>query len=476
MIRTNSLAVRLFLSATTWTVVILLLTGIVLSSFYRHSVERAFDSRLGVYLKTIVADLATPDDNDDKFPQSLGEPLFEFPLSGWYWQVTRLDRQGIEPRSSRSLWDGGLPHLEDRNVPATATGTRQSYVDGPENQRLRVVERTIDLGEEGRYLVSVAGDASEIDEEIKVFDQYLAGTFFVLAAVLLLITMFQVRYGLAPLKRISEQLTAVRSGNAERLEGGFPVEIAPLARETNALIDANREIIERARTHVGNLAHALKTPLSVIVNEAAARPGDPFAAKVQEQAEIMRDQVARHLERARLAAHTHVVGNLTEVQPVVNALARTMEKIHHNRKITIDVGTHDGSYGTAHDGAHDRACFRGEQPDLEEMIGNLVDNACKWAQSRVTINVFSEKVEAPRDSGGPAGGQVRIVVDDDGAGLSPSEREQVARRGWRLDESKPGSGLGLSIVLELTSLYGGELLLSTAPIGGLRAELVLPAG
>jgi signal transduction histidine kinase len=154
-----------------------------------------------------------------------------------------------------------------------------------------------------------------------------------------------------------------------------------------------------------------------------------------------------------------------------------MEKIHHNRKITIDVGAYDGSYGTTHDGAHDRAYFRGEQPDLEEMIGNLVDNACKWAQSRVTINVFSEKVEARHDVGaGPAGGQVRIVVDDDGPGLSPSEREQVARRGWRLDESKPGSGLGLSIVLELTSLYGGKLLLSTAPIGGLRAELMLPAG
>jgi signal transduction histidine kinase len=420
-------------------------------------VERAFDRRLGVYLRTLVADVAAPEENVDKFPQSIGEPLFDLPLSGWYWQVTRLDAPTPDVRSSRSLWDATLPRLADLSVSWVPGSARQGYVDGPEGQQLRIVERTIDLGEEGRYLVAVAGDANEIDEETHSFDSALVITFGVLGIVLLLTTTFQVRFGLAPLKRISEGLAAIRSGSAERLEGAFPVEIAPLARETNALIDANREIVTRARTHVGNLAHALKTPISVMMNEANTHGGEPFASKVREQTEIMRDQVARHLERARLAARVAVIGTVTDVRPVVFALARTMEKIHHHRGVVIDIDAAEG------------ARFRGEQQDLEEMVGNLVDNACKWAQSRVAVEVFSEKPD-PRDDRRV----VRIVVDDDGPGLSPQQREQVARRGRRLDETKPGSGLGLSIVVELASLYGGGLTLGTAPIGGLRAELVVP--
>ncbi len=457
--RSNSLALRLFLSATAWAVVILLITGIVLSSLYRQAVERAFDRRLSVYLRTLIADVASPDEPADKFPQSLGEPLFELPLSGWYWQVTRTDPGKTDVRASRSLWDGGLPHLQDLGIVASVNGSREGYVAGPEDQKLRLVERNIDLGDEGHYLVAVAGDAAEIADETRSFDQALIVTFSVLAAVLLLTTMFQVRFGLAPLKRISDSLAAIRSGSAERLAGKFPEEIAPLARETNALIDANKEIVERARTHVGNLAHALKTPLSVMVNEASARGRDPFALKVLEQADIMRDQVARHLERAHLAARLTVVGSITEVAPVVNALARTMEKIHREKTFAIEVH------------ADEKARFRGERPDLEEMIGNLVDNACKWASSRVMIEVVTERPDPAT-----ANEVVRIVVDDDGRGLSPSEREQVAKRGQRLDETKPGSGLGLSIVVELAGLYGGGLTLGTAPIGGLRAELVLPAG
>jgi signal transduction histidine kinase len=455
--RLNSLALRLFFSATTWTVVILVVTGVVLSSIYRTAVEHAFDRRLGVYLRSLVADVATPEENADQFPQSIGEPLFDLPLSGWYWQVMRVDVPTRDVRSSRSLWDATLPQLGDPTAASVPGGTRQGYAEGPEGQQLRIVEQTVDLGDEGRYLVAVAGDPAEIDEEIHSFDSALVLTFGVLAIVLLLTTTFQVRFGLAPLKRISESLAAIRSGAAERLEGAFPLEIAPLARETNALIDANRDIVARARTHVGNLAHALKTPISVMLNEATSHGSNPLALKVREQTEIMRDQVARHLERARLAARVATIGTVTEVRPVVTALARTMEKIHHHRGIAIDVDAPEG------------ARFRGEQQDLEEMVGNLVDNACTWAQSRVAVEAFSEKPD-PRDDRRT----IRIVVDDDGPGLSPQQREQVARRGRRLDETKPGSGLGLSIVVELASLYGGSLTLGTAPLGGLRAELMLP--
>src|SRR6202142_2082020 len=454
--RASSLATRLFLSATAWVVVILLITGIVLSSVYRSATERAFDRRLNLYLRTLIAEVATPDEPPDHQFQSLGEPLFELPLSGWYWQITRTDTEKAETRASRSLWDKKLPKL-DEGAELTAAGIRLGYVEGPEGQDLRMVERPVDLGADGKFLVSVAGDASEIFDETRSFDYYLGGTFAALGIVLLLTTAFQVRFGLAPLKRISESIADIRSGRAERLEGEFPVEIAPLARETNALIDANREIVERARTHVGNLAHAIKTPLSVIVNEATAHGADPFASKVLEQADVMRDQVAHHLERARIAARLTIIGTVTEVAPAIEALRRTMEKIHRSRDIVIEVD------------ANAQAKFRGERQDLEEMAGNLVDNACKWAASRVFIEVL---VERPVEPG--AAPMLRIIVDDDGRGLSEAERAQVSRRGQRLDESKPGSGLGLSIVVDLAGLYGGSLTLGGAPIGGLRAELVLP--
>jgi signal transduction histidine kinase len=319
-----------------------------------------------------------------------------------------------------------------------------------------LVERPVDLGADGKFLVTVAGDAAEIYEETRAFDYYLFGTFAALTIGLLVTTVFQVRFGLAPLKRISEAIADIRSGRAERLEGSFPVEIAPLARETNALIEANREIVERARTHVGNLAHAVKTPLSVIVNEATARGADPFATKILEQASVMRDQVAHHLERARIAARPTIVATVTEVEPVIEALGRTMEKIH--RGIDIEIA------------APAAAKFRGERQDFEEMVGNLVDNACKWARAQVSIRVDVRTAIDPERQA-----MLHIVVDDDGKGLSPDERAQVSRRGKRLDESKPGSGLGLSIVVDLAALYGGSLTLDAAPLGGLRAELTLPA-
>src|ERR1700749_389978 len=398
--RRNSLATRLFFSATAWVVVILTVTGFALSSVYRNATERAFDRRLNLYLRTLIAEVATPDEPPDRQFQSLGEPLFELPLSGWYWQITRTDTDKADVRASRSLWDKRLPKLEDRGVELSAAGTRVAYVEGPEGQNLRMVERPVDLGSDGKFLVSVAGDASEIFDETRSFDYYLGGTLAGLGIVLLLPTIFQVRFGLAPLKRISESIADIRSGRAERLEGEFPVEIAPLARETNALIDANREIVERARTHVGNLAHALKTPLSVIVNEASAHSVDLIAYKVLEQADVMRDQVGHHLERARIAARLTIVGTVTEVAPALEALQRTMEKTHRSRGIAIEVD------------ANAQAKFRGERQDLEEMAGNLVDNACKWAASRVFIEVLVERPVAPGTAA-----MFRNIVDDDGRRL-----------------------------------------------------------
>ena len=234
--RANSLAIRLFMSAAVWVALILTVTGFALSSLYNHSVERAFDRRLNLYLRTLIAEVGTPDDpkNPEKTIPALGEPLFELPLSGWYWQIESIDSAKQEARASRSLWDAALPRLDETRIPLTASGVRLGYVKGPEDQSLRMVERPIDLGADGKYLVTVAGDANEIFDETRLFDWYLGGTFVTLAIVLLLTTIFQVRFGLAPLKRITDGLAAIRSGSAERLTGKFPEEIAPLARETNA--------------------------------------------------------------------------------------------------------------------------------------------------------------------------------------------------------------------------------------------------
>ena len=456
--RASSLATRLFLSATAWVVVILLITGIVLSSVYRNATERAFDRRLNLYLRTLIAEVATPDSTPETAPVARRAAVRTAAV-----RLVLADRpaDGDKPemRASRSLWDKKLPKLDEHGADLTAAGVRLGYVDGPEDQRLRMVERPVDLGDDGKFVVSVAGDATEIFDETRAFDYYLGGTFAALgdrAAAdhdlpgALRTGAAQAHFG------IDRRRSAPAAPNGWR--ANFPVEIAPLARETNALIDANREIVERARTHVGNLAHALKTPLSVIVNEAAARGADPFAAKVLEQTDVMRDQVAHHLERARIAARLTVVGTVTEVAPAIEALRRTMEKIHRDRGIAIGVKADRGGE-ISRRAAGPRGDGRQSRRQCLQMGGLAgVRSRCGWNR-------------APAPGAGP---MLRIIVDDDGRGLSAAERAQVSRRGQRLDESKPGSGLGLSIVVDLAALYGGNLTLGNAPIGGLRAELVLP--
>jgi signal transduction histidine kinase len=453
----SSLARRLFLTAIVVTAIVLVGAGILLTTLYRSSVERSFDRRLNVYLKTIVADVAVSSSTALAEPSALGEPLFEQSLSGWYWQIARISGGNLETKGSRSMPDGGLPGLSDPTEAEKHGGFSEGYMSGPEGQRLRFVQRIVDLGDDGRYVVAVAGDSYEIDDDTDDFKDALYITLGALGFAFLLMVWFQVRFGLRPLKRLSTALNAIRSGRAERLEGNFPKEVAPLAGEVNALLESNRAIVDRARTHVGNLAHALKTPLSVLLNETDTRK-DPLSEKVREQVFAMRNQVQHHLERARIAARVAVVGTVSDVSPVIASLARTMPKIHHDRQLTIETRIVD------------EVKFNGERQDFEEMMGNLVDNACKWANSRVDIEVFREPGESPDGRR-----FFHVLIDDDGPGLPPEMREQIPQRGRKLDESKPGTGLGLSIVTDLATLYGGKVIFASAPIGGLRVELVLPA-
>ncbi len=453
----QSIATRLFLSAAFWCSTILMIAGLGLTAIHARSTEAAFDEQLGVYLKALVANVASSGDESHSGPGQFIDPQFELARSGWYWQITRLDSSPPDIRSSRSLFAAQLPRLDASAGRPDSGSVRSGYVVGPDERSLRMIERVIDAAEEGRYLIQVAGNSDEIEAEIADFEYALGATFILLLAAILGSMALAVRFGLRPLRELQEGVAAIRRGEAEHVSGDFPQDISPLAAEVNLLLDANREVVDRARTQVGNLAHALKTPLSVILNEADA--GSPtLAEKVKEQADVMRRQVTFYLDRARAAARAGSIGSATEVRPVIEGLTRTFDKVYRERALTFAIDAPDGLR------------FRGEAQDLTDLIGNLLDNAGKWAHARVDIF-------AARDPHLDAVGRAYFItrIDDDGPGLGPQARAAALRRGQRLDESRPGSGLGLSIIVDLAQIYGGSLLLEDSPLGGLRATLRLPA-
>jgi signal transduction histidine kinase len=457
-ISARSIAARLFLTAALLSSAVLLVTSLMLTQYYRNSAEEVFERRLDVYLRAIVADVSQSGEEGRSGPGQLGDPQFELARSGWYWQITRLDDEAHEIKASRSLFAARLPKLSDLGVKSDVGGFRRGTALGPDGRLLRIIERVIDVGDTGVYLVQVAASAEEMERDIDRFRFALTIAFASLAIALAIATAIQVRVGLRPLRLLRRELSLIRRGDAERISGFYPTEIAPLANELNLLIEANRDIVERARTQVGNLAHALKTPLSVIVNEADAAPG-ALAEKVNEQATVMRSQISFYLDRARAAARARAIGSVTQVAPVTAALLRTFTKIY-------------GDKGVAFSGeAAATLRFLGERQDLEEMVGNLLDNAGKWAAHAITLTVVAE----PGASDLPNGASfLRFTIDDDGPGLAPQLREEAARRGRRIDETKPGSGLGLSIVTDIAAAYGGSFWLETSPEGGLRAQLRLP--
>ncbi len=452
-LRRRSIAVRLAVSSFLSSTAILVIAAFILTTLYRENTERAFDSRLLVFANNLATDLVSPSDPETR-SFSLGDPRFDLPLSGWYWQVGRPDAKPRDLRTSRSLV--GVP-LKGPDQAGTATigQIRQGYGKGQDDRTLRIVERDVDVGQEGRYTVRVAGPADEIVNDVERFRFSLFMTFGLLGFSLAATALLQIRFGLAPLRALRTALGTIRRGEADRIDGQYPRDIAPLAGEINLLIETNREILERARTQVGNLAHALKTPLSIIVNEVGSSEAPPeLAEKIREQAAVMRDQVNYHLDRARAAALAGTLGTSTEVEPALAGLVRTFGKIYRDKDIAYEVHVSPGLR------------FRGEKQDFEEMIGNLVDNASKWADSRVSI------------SAAPVGGEdyphLIVAVEDDGPGLPEEDRAAVLKRGRRLDETKPGSGLGLSIVADLAALYRGRFRLEAAGLGGLRAVIEVP--
>ena len=325
------------------------------------------------------------------------------------------------------------------------------------SQQLRAMEQRITFKDiEGEYSFLVTGNFDELRQEVQSFSNGLYGSLALLGLGLLAAIFIQVRYAMKPMAEMQQKLTDIRSGKIEMLHGNFPTEMQPVADEMNLLIQSNFEIIDRARMQVGNLAHALKTPISVLTNEARESPGG-LADTVKEQINVMRDQVNLYLDRARRAARAQTIGAATDVEPVLQALARTLQRINTEKGVVVSVSCQAGLK------------FRGERQDLEEIVGNLMDNACKWSKGRVEVR--GSLLTQAGDDGRP---RLLIEVDDDGPGVPPEKRAIALKRGQRLDEAKPGSGLGLNIVTETAAMYGGKVELDKAELGGLRVKLVLP--
>lgn len=447
----GSLRFRLLAGTLVWIIASLAVAGWGLRELFRDHVALQFHAELKTHLDQLTANLVHDPQGRPALSTPLSDPRLAKPYSGLYWQVDAMEGGGTPGLlRSRSLWDSVIRVPQD----SVADGeVHRHRVAGPEGATLGVVERVVFAEDHpGAPLrLVVAADERLMMEPVERFSGALWLALAVLGLGLVAAAVMQVAVGLAPLRRLQRALGTVREGRTQRLEGDFPLEVRPLAEELNALLLQNAEMVERARTQAGNLAHALKTPLTVLTNAAAAGKGDSDLARlVLEQAAMARQQVDYHLSRARAAGALRTPGARTALRPVAEGLVRVMERVHAGREVALSLSSDDFA-------------FRGEEQDLQEMLGNLLDNACKWARRSV-------RIAAARD-----GAKLIVTVDDDGDGIPPAQRETVIRRGARADEQVPGSGLGLAIVDDLARLYGGQVALADSPLGGLRAVLTLPA-
>jgi signal transduction histidine kinase len=452
-LRRPSLALRLVLLAGVWSVVILVVTGVLLTAlFHEESVSRFDDGLLdvvnGLYAGSNVNDTGGVD------APPLTDARATRAYSGKYWQIAEPNGDRLHALArSRSLWDSELKGPDDGLSALKAAPGKPVYYDavGPVGEPLRAAAMLTQLsGRPQPVIFMAAEDRTPLEEDDRRFAVETAGGLVFLGVGLVLVVFVQVRVGLQPLFELRREVAAVRTGRASRLGNDYPSELEPLADELNALVAHDQEVVERQRTHVGNLAHALKTPLSVMVAEAERHPG-ALAEVVGRQAEAMRGQVDHHLRRARAAARSQSLGERTLIAPVLEELSHALERIFRDGNVEIDWR------------APDDLCFRGERQDLMEMIGNLLENACKYGGGRIRVTA------EPR-------GLLRlgVIVEDNGAGLPEGRRAEVLKRGARIDESAPGSGLGLSIVDELARAYGGTVSLADSSFGGLKVTLELP--
>jgi signal transduction histidine kinase len=439
-----SLARRLLLTSLAGLLLLLVAGGAALSWTFRRAMESAFDARLDAWQQAVIASLQIDVDGELSSEAPLGDPRFEQVFSGWYWQVS--DAEGRVLAASRSLWDANLT-LPAPAASASSGETGAYRLAGPRDQTLRGLSRRVTLPRRDAPLdVLLAGDEAVLRRDIERFDALLLGALGALGAGILLLVALQMRVALRPLRELTRELAEVRTGVREQVGPHAPAELAPLVDSLNALLAHDAEIVRGARSQAADLAHALKTPLSLVTAEAGELGGER-GVRIARHADAMR----RHIElRLATGVPRRALGReRTPVRPVVDAISDTLTRLYPGVAIEREVGPE---------------LFPGAREDLEEIVGNLLENACKWARGRARVS--SRGVEPRR---------LALVFEDDGAGLGDAECEAALARGVRLDEKAPGSGLGLAIVRDLVALYGGELALGRSPLGGLRVTVGLEA-
>ena len=458
-----SLVSRLVRSSILWAVPFLLIAALTILWFYRSSTLRLFDDPLDATVTSLIAfaDSGLSTENPEQIISLAREPLdprYQQALSGRYWLIGQIYRDGrvVPVKASRSMAGETLtlqPHDAARLFESPGQ-TLRSKTTGPDRETIRLSARIAFLpGLDDTPLVMIAGaDSGPANRDI--FRFVLLSLALMLLAITGVITAvyMQVRMGLRPLFNLRDQVVNVKEGREARLSGNFPREIYPLANELNGLIDHNSDVVKRARTHVSNLAHALKTPIAVLQNESEQKT-TPLSDIVRRQTKMMRNQVDHHLQRARAAATGQTIGRLTPIQGVIDALARTMPRIYRDKAVDVSLDIQKG------------LVFRGEKRDLDEMLGNLIDNAFKWTKSKVSIVAKDSELNTS---------MLVITITDNGIGIKADDFSKALKRGVRLDEATPGTGFGLAIVDDLARAYKGSLELQEADGQGLSVKLTLP--
>lgn len=449
---TGSLSRRMILIAAAWIALLLGAGGFALDRVLVGAVTRNFDDSLEYVLRSLIvsSEVGQPGNDLVLSRDAVADQRFLEPYSGLYWQISA---PGAEPNWSRSLWDRRLAYGRFHNDRTVHVYDSAQF---PE-EKLRVVERDVELpGSKTRWRFQVAQSRDGLDEQITVLRRTLIRSFALLGLGLVVLAALQTLYGLWPLRRVREEIARMRAGRSTRMARAMPREVAPLVDELNALVAHNERQAEEARRHAGNLAHALKTPLTVIMNAATAQAPD-LADTVCREATTMRRQVDHHLARARAVGRRGSAHSRADVWPSLEAVERAVARLYP--QVRIDT---DGPRGLA---------VHVERQDLDEMLGNLVENAAKYGGGSVFVTVCTEAAAAA-----PGTGHVEFLVEDDGTGIPEEDRARIFDRGARLDTGKPGTGLGLAIVRDVAEIYQGTVALEESEdLGGLLVRLRLPA-
>jgi len=444
MRNTGSISRRIIAISALWIGILLLGGGLALDRVLTNAVTSNFDDGLSYVLTAMISSAEIGPEGEVLFNRPLADQRFLEPASGLYYQISGASH---EDWRSRSLWDRAI-HVTPEMTANPGKGIdNEQFAEEP----LRLMARTVILpGSETRWIFIVAQAREGLDAQIHVLRTTLVRSFLALGLGLIILAMLQVFFGLRPLRRIRREISRMRAGEKSRVTEPLPREVQPLVEELNALLAHNEQQAEEARTHAGNLAHALKTPLTVVMNAATAQAPD-LAPTVIRETGTMRRQIDHHLARARALGRRGAAQSRAEVWPSLEAVERAVERLYPEARIDRD-------------GAHD-VSVRVERQDLDELIGNLVENAAKYGGGSVFVTVK------------PEGRWIDILVEDDGVGIPEAERERIFDRGARLDSGKPGTGLGLAIVRDVAEIYGGTVSLDESEdLGGLMVRLRLPAG